>query len=262
MPRATRAAPTPHRRGSNRGREPRLETPGPAPHNSESQNSAPRCYGYARVSTLRQSDEGESLDVQRRVIAGYAQMHGLAVDRVFVERGVSGSRPLAERSEGAALLAVLRPGDVIVTSKLDRMFRSALDALGVLGQLKYRGVNLHMIDLGGDVTGNGISKLVFTILSAVAEAERDRTRERIAEVKADQRRRGRFLGGSVPFGWRRDGDKLVPEPKQQAAIKKMRRLRAKGLSLRAIRDQLAAEGVQLSHVAVANALKARTRPGG
>src|SRR3954451_7447199 len=63
-----------------------------------------------------------------------------------------------------------------------------------------------MIDLGGDVTGNGISKLVFTILSAVAEAERDRTRERITDVKRDQRARGRFLGGSVPFGYRLNSD--------------------------------------------------------
>ena len=59
-----------------------------------------------------------------------------------------------------------------------------------------------MIDLGGDTTGNGVSKLVFTILSAVAEAERDRTRERITEVKRDQRQRGRYLGGTVPFGYR------------------------------------------------------------
>jgi DNA invertase Pin-like site-specific DNA recombinase len=216
---------------------------------------ASRCYGYARVSTVQQADEGESLAVQQRVIAGYAMQLGLAVDRVFVERGVSGSRPLAERLEGAALLAALRPGDTVITPKLDRMFRSALDALGVLGELKERGVSLHMIDLGGDVTGNGISKLVFTILSAVAEAERDRTRERIAEVKADQRRRGRFLGGSVPFGWRREGDELVAVPEQQAAIVQMRKLRAKGLSLRAIRDRLAEDGVRVSHVAVANALK-------
>ena len=68
---------------------------------------------------------------------------------------------------------------------------SPCDALDVLSQLKRRGIALHMIDLGGDTTGNGVSKLVFTILSAVAEAERDRTRERITEVKRDQRQRGR-----------------------------------------------------------------------
>jgi DNA invertase Pin-like site-specific DNA recombinase len=63
-----------------------------------------------------------------------------------------------------------------------------------LGDLQKRGISLHMIgDLGGATTGNGVSKLVFTILSAVAEAERDRTRERISEVKRDQRRRGRHV---------------------------------------------------------------------
>jgi len=65
----------------------------------------------------------------------------------------------------------------------------------------------------------GISKLVFTILSAVAEAERDRTRERITEVKRDQRIRGRYLGGKVPWGWRSgDNGELVPVPEQQQAI--------------------------------------------
>jgi DNA invertase Pin-like site-specific DNA recombinase len=140
--------------------------------------------------------------VQQRVIGGYATMQGLKLDKVFVERGVSGSRPLGDRPEGAALLAVLQPGDTVITPKLDRMFRSALDALDVLGKLKQAGIALHMIDLGGDTTGNGVSKLVFTILSAVAEAERDRTRERVAEVKRDQRQRGRYRGGMVPWGYR------------------------------------------------------------
>src|SRR6202046_4677203 len=135
-------------------------------------------YGYARVSTIRQAEEGESLEVQRRQIDGYTQMQGLALDRVFVERGISGSRPLTDRPQGAALLAILRPGDAVITAKLDRMFRSALDALDVLAKLKVQDVSLHMIDLGGDVTGHGISQLGFTILYAVAEAERDRIRER------------------------------------------------------------------------------------
>jgi DNA invertase Pin-like site-specific DNA recombinase len=159
-------------------------------------------WGYIRVSTDRQAQEGESLGAQRRTVEGYAMMHGLTLDRVFVERAVSGSRPIAERPEGAKLLGAANAGDVIITSKLDRIFRSALDALDVLAKLKDRGVSLHMIDLGGDVTGNGISKLVFTILSAVAEAERDRIRERISDVKRDQRTRGRFLGGTAPFGYR------------------------------------------------------------
>jgi DNA invertase Pin-like site-specific DNA recombinase len=210
-------------------------------------------YGYARVSTSRQVKEGESLDVQQRTMAGYAMMHGLTMDRVYVEGAVSGSVPLSDRPEGAALLAALKPGDVVITAKLDRMFRSALDALDVLAKLKARGVALHMIDLGGDVCSNGISKLVFTILSAVAEAERDRIRERVASVKADQRSRGRYLGGKVPYGFAVGADgALQPVPEQQAAISTARAMRTAGAVLRVIRDALVAQhGVKLSLDAVA-----------
>jgi putative DNA-invertase from lambdoid prophage Rac len=213
-------------------------------------------WGYVRVSTDRQAAEGESLGAQRRTVAGYAMMHGLILDQVFVERGVSGSKPISERPEGMRLLASVKPGDVIITPKLDRMFRSALDALDVLAKLKERDVALHMIDLGGNVTGNGISKLVFTILSAVAEAERDRIRERIADVKRDQKTRGRFLGGTVPFGYRLDEKgELIPHEGQQEAIREAVALKAGGASLRAIADAFQARGHTISHVAVSRVLR-------
>ena len=208
-------------------------------------------YGYARMSTLRQADEGESLEVQGRTITGHAMIHGLTVDRVHVERGVSGAKPLADRPEGKLLLAALQPGDTVITPKLDRMFRSALDALDVLKRLKDGGVTLHMVDLGGDVMGTGISRLVFTILSAVAEAEHDRVRERIAEVKRDQRTRRRYLGGIVPFGWRvEEAGDLVPVPERQEAICHMHELRAQGRSLRAIAAEVTAGGHRVSHQGV------------
>ena len=119
-----------------------------------------------------------------------------------------------------------------------------------------------MIDLGGDTTGNGVSKLVFTILSAVAEAERDRTRERVAEVKRDQRQRGRYLGGAVPWGYRvGDAGELVAIPEQQAAIRRMRKLRDQGLALRTIAEKMKASGVSISHAGVKNALAAADRTG-
>lgn len=212
-------------------------------------------YGYCRVSLLRMAEEGESLGVQQRAVEGYAMMHGLALEHVFVERGVSGSKPLSERPEGAKLLAALKPGDVIITPKLDRCFRSALDALDVLAKLKSKGVSLHMIDLGGDVTGNGISKLVFTILSAVAEAERDRIRERVRDVKQDQRSRNRYLGGTVPFGWQLGaGGELVQVPEQQEAIRTMVEMQQQGKSLRAIAAAMQGAGFSLSHMAVKTAL--------
>jgi DNA invertase Pin-like site-specific DNA recombinase len=66
-----------------------------------------------------------------------------------------------------------------------------LDALKVVESLKGRGVKLHLLDLGGDIAGNGISKLFLTIAAAFAEAERDRIRGRIGQAKADQKSRGR-----------------------------------------------------------------------
>ena len=160
-------------------------------------------FGYCRVSTAKQAAEGESLDVQRRQIEGYALMHGLALDDVVIEEGVSGSVPVAERPAAGPLFAKLTKGDVVIAPKLDRLFRSALDALKVVEELKARGVRLHLLDLGGDIAGNGLSKLFLTIAAAFAEAERDRIRERIGQVKADQKARGRYLGGKVPFGFRR-----------------------------------------------------------
>ena len=102
---------------------------------------------------------------------------------------------------------------------LDRLFRSALDALKVVESLKVRRVHLHLLDLGGDIAGNGISKLFLTIAAAFAEAERDRIRERIGQMKADQKARGLYLGGDVPFGFERGDDgELVPVEAQHRRL--------------------------------------------
>jgi DNA invertase Pin-like site-specific DNA recombinase len=168
-------------------------------------------------------------------------------------------REAAGRPTGGGEASELQPGDVIITAKLDRMFRSALDALAVLSDLQRRGVALHMIDLGGDTTGNGVSKLVFTNLSAVAEAERDRTRERIAEVKRDQKQLRNYLGGKTPWGYEVQDGALVAVPEDQKTLARMQRLRAKGLSLRAIRDRMRQHGIVISHAGVRNALRAAER---
>jgi DNA invertase Pin-like site-specific DNA recombinase len=126
--------------------------------------------GVTGVGSGEQANGGLSLDQQKQQI-------------IFIEAGVSCSVPLADRPEGQRLLAALQPGDVVIAAKLDRAFRSAADALETLEELKKDKIGLHLIDLGGDVCGNRISKLVFTILSAVAENERDRIRERVRDAK-------------------------------------------------------------------------------
>ena len=197
-----------------------------------------RVFGYSRVSTAEQADEGVSLAAQQQQIAGYAMIKGWTVAEHFVERGVSGSTPLADRPEGKRMLATVGKGDILVVAKLDRAFRSAADALTVLEELKDQGVGLHMIDLGGDVIGNGISKMVFTILAAVAEGERDRLRERIRDAKRHLSSQGVFSGGKRPFGYDivLDGEvsRLVPNEAEMAVIDRMQAMRRHGATLRVI----------------------------
>jgi putative DNA-invertase from lambdoid prophage Rac len=193
-----------------------------------------KVLGYLRVSTAEQASNGESLDTQRQQIIGYAMMKGWSVSEFFIEGGVSGSVPLADRPEGRRMVAAVQAGDVIITPKLDRMFRSASDALGTLEEMKEQGVGLHMIDLGGDVCGNGISKLVFTILSAVAENERERIRERIRDVKRHLASQGIYGGGKRPFGYDIVDGRLVPNAQEQVKLAKMREMKANNASLREI----------------------------
>ena len=215
-------------------------------------------YGYARVSTAAQADRGDGPAVQRQKIHGRAAMDAWPVAAVFVERSVSGGRPLAERPQGRALLDALRPGDRVICARLDRMFRNAADACAMLAGFRRRGVALHLLDLGGDdCTSNGIAGLVFTVMSAVAEFERGRIAERIAEAKAAQRARRRFTGGAAPFGYTVGVDGgLVEEPGARAIIARAVQLRAAGASLRTIAETIEAEtGRRVSHVTVRRLLR-------
>ena len=117
-------------------------------------------YGYTRVSTLQQANEGESLETQKKIIIGYAQSKGLDIDpdHIFVEAGVSGSVEFKQRPEGARLSALLKEGDMLIIPKIDRGFRNIRDALNSLHDFKQRKISVHFIDLGGDATTNGINE--------------------------------------------------------------------------------------------------------
>lgn len=193
-----------------------------------------KVFGYCRVSTAEQANNGDSLETQKQQITGYAMMKGWTVSGFFIETGVSGSVSLTDRPEGQRLLAALAKGDVIISPKLDRVFRSARDALNTLEDLKTEGISLHLIDLGGDVINNGMGKLVFTILAAVAESERDRIRERIRDVKRHLASQGIYGGGKRPFGFDEIDGRLVPNRTEQDVIRRMIDMRTAGATYREI----------------------------
>jgi putative DNA-invertase from lambdoid prophage Rac len=218
-----------------------------------------KIYGYIRVSTNNQVENGMSLEDQKRQIELYGEVHKLKVDKVFTERGVSGGVEFYKRPTGKKLMEVLQDGDVIICSKLDRMFRSCLDGLTVLKDLKSRDVELHFIDLGGNTTTNGIGHLMFTIMSSFSEMERNRLGERIKGTKQLQNKEDIFLGGKVGFGYvlEQHGEKqyLIEDKGQQKVIKQMKKLRKEGLSYRKISDELKKDKIEISHVGISNILR-------
>ena len=153
------------------------------------------------------------------------------------------------------MLAALQPGDTVIASRMDSCFRSAFDALATIEGFKKRKIGVWLLDLGGDVSGNGISELTMTILAAVAQFERGLIRERIKDAKANLRRSRRHQGGDWQFGEAsghgRSRD-LIPDEVEQQAIAGIVAMRQAGQSLMAIRDTVREAGHWISHQTVAN----------
>jgi DNA invertase Pin-like site-specific DNA recombinase len=148
---------------------------------------------------------------------------------------------------------------VVIAAKMDRMFRSAFDALQTIEGFKKRRISLWLLDLGNDCSGNGISELIMTVLAAGAQFERGLINERIRDAKRNLRRAGKHQGVGRPFGWKFGkangagrARELIPEPDEQAAIADIVALRAAGRSLMMIRDEMRARGHRISHQLVAN----------
>jgi DNA invertase Pin-like site-specific DNA recombinase len=162
--------------------------------------------GYMRVSTLEQATPGKSsMELQEGVIRGYAMTRGFSQFDVAIYRddGISASIPLRKRPEGARLLEDAKLGDTIIASKLDRMFRSASDALNMSQIFAEKQLNLVLFDLGSDpVNQSGMAQFIFTILAAVAQLERTMIRERLSGGKHAKLKRGGHAGGEAPYGWK------------------------------------------------------------
>jgi DNA invertase Pin-like site-specific DNA recombinase len=196
-------------------------------------------YGYTRVSTVKQANEGESLETQKRQIIGYAESKGwnLSCESIFVEKGVSGGVEFNSRPEGKKLLQVLEVGDILVIPKLDRAFRSTRDAMNVLHLLKEKQISVHSLDMG-EVTGSGVGGIIFTILSAFASFERDRVATRIKEVKQRRKADGFYVGGRRGFGFNVIDGRKVPNIEEQKLLKQMKKMKEKGKTLKEIHGWL------------------------
>ena len=196
-------------------------------------------FAYVRVSKDIQVERGISLEEQERMIVGRAMEMSWLLTETFIERGVSASTPFPERPEGRRLMGQVRRGDIVIAAKLDRMFRSAIDCLTVVRDFHQAGISLYLLDMGGDVSGNGMAKVVLTMAACFAEFEKDRIGERIRDAKRHQRDAGKYLGGGIRFGFRHTADIGIEEnPLEQAALATARTMRANGKAFRAIREAI------------------------
>lgn len=214
-----------------------------------SSSAVPRTFGYCRVSTQIQADQGHSLPDQKSRIAGYCQAHGLpAPTEFFVDPGVSGTVSLQKREAGARLLAELRKGDHVVVTRGDRLFRSAKNALEIAELLRDKSVELHLMDMGGPVLHSSVSRLVFGILMMVADMESTRIGERVASVKEHLRQQGKFCGGALAVGFTKDANgNLKMSRHWRKHLATMKALSDAGKSTREIATEMKQNGLNISH---------------
>ena len=141
---------------------------------------------YARVSTLGQNTDNQIHEIES---AGYA------VDkRRIVQESISGSVAASKRPQFARLLDRLEPGDVLIVTKLDRLGRNAMDVRVTVEQLAADCVRVHCLALGGVDLTSAAGKMTMSVLSAVAEFERDLLVERTQAGLSRARAEGKTLG--------------------------------------------------------------------
>ncbi|MBB4841189.1 putative DNA-invertase from lambdoid prophage Rac [Sphingomonas kyeonggiensis] len=146
-----------------------------------------RTFAYCRVSTADQTSENQ---------LGEIQAAGFAVEpRRIVQETISGSVPAMERPGFSRLVDRLESGDVLIVTKLDRLGRNAMDVRATVERLAADDVRVHCLALGGVDLTSAAGRMTMTVLSAVAEFERDllieRTQAGLARVRAEGKPLGR-----------------------------------------------------------------------
>ncbi|SFM41931.1 Site-specific DNA recombinase [Paenibacillus sp. 1_12] len=144
-------------------------------------------YGYGRVSTVGQSKHGNSLEHQVNLLLS----EGVDQSFIFIDN-FTGSK--MDRPQFSKLFQVLKAGDTLVVTKLDRFARSTMEGEKIVKILIERGVRIHILNMG-ILDNTSTSILIRTIFFAFAEFERNMIIERTAEGKAIAKQKEGFREG-------------------------------------------------------------------
>jgi len=175
-------------------------------------NSTPRVALYARVSTTDQSTDSQLLDLRR-----YTQERNWHIFKEYCDNGISGTKDSRPALNELMNDAKKRRFDVVLVWRFDRFARSTKHLILALEEFKNLGIDFVSFQENID-TSSPLGSAIFTIISAVAQLERDIIAER---VKAGLRRA-------------KENGKRLGRPRASVDTEKIHWLRSQGLSLRAI----------------------------
>lgn len=152
------------------------------------------------------------------------------------------------------------PGSDVVVHSLQRLVNGAQDLQLTLDWMREHDICLHVIELDVELSQTRTltrTRVDFdTMLASLARIELRRGAERMRKVKHEQRRKGRFLGGSKPFGYMvHSNGKLVENPLEQRVLKQIRQLRSQGYSLRNIARKVSTPVAPISFKTVQRVLQ-------
>jgi putative DNA-invertase from lambdoid prophage Rac len=217
-------------------------------------------YSYARTSEIEEAETGtqleELLEKESLRLHTHALRLGIRVNENIVDQHLLWSVDLADRPAWQQLLNRLEPGDTVLTCTLERMFSSCEDMQTTLRQLRKRKIRLCVVDLEGDLTNPQFCPPFEKMLRVFHGIEKRRSTERIKTVKQRQRSKGRFLGGSRPFGYLiHSNGRLIENPMEQKVLKQILRMNQQGKSLRAISAEVSTPVMPISFKTVQRLLK-------
>lgn len=162
---------------------------------------------YVRVSTEEQR-ERQSIRTQLEFGERYCALHNLPVFRIYSDDGISGTVPLERRPEGSQIFADAKVGKFkqLLVYRLDRLGRDTRLILNAVAEFEKLGVRISSMTEEFD-TGTATGRLMLTLLSGFASHERDVIRERSVAGTFRVAETGAWLGGIVPYGYRKVGEK-------------------------------------------------------
>lgn len=162
-----------------------------------------KVYIYTRVSTTMQID-GYSLDAQKARMKAYADFNDYQIIGEYEDAGKSG-KSIEGRASFCRMMEDIKSGKdgvaYVLVFKLSRFGRNAADVLSTLQVMQDFGVNLICVEDGID-SSKDAGKLMISVLSAVAEIERENIRIQTMEGRIQKAREGRWNGGFAPYGYR------------------------------------------------------------